>query len=494
LKIVTDTLDTTQKRYNKGRLKEERLLAEKNKKNRFFKEAGLSLPEMAESGDKGNGVKSANPVSQYFSRLFSTYQKRQEYLKKQKTLRNIEQLLVKTGSISKVESIDAEGEIISIMESGLTKNISDFKIDGYEFFGKILGKDKIVGDTFGHFRDGMKTIFYFGDATGHGIQAGFTVSQLTKIFYEQIKKRLQFSDLYVLLNNELKSKLKGRVFVTGVFLEHDAISGRIRFIGAGHDPMYVYRAHTQTVEKIIPGGLAMGVRNIINSTSIKVRDMPLEDGDFLMGYTDGIIEARNSKGELYGLERLEKAIKEAGKISDGSISRIFQEIFQNVREFMGNEIFLDDVSVFIFKRNFELDILSNKADIDDMIRDFDLSKRTISLDLKGRTRAEVQKELQKERQLAELKARLVNMESLYKLGEYGKLKQEVTLCYKNGFVDPKMNFYLEKILKNEDKVKVIRQEDRLQKEYDKLKGLFDKGEYSIVLRDAVDILYKNGNI
>jgi serine phosphatase RsbU (regulator of sigma subunit) len=62
------------------------------------------------------------------------------------------------------------------------------------------------------------------------------------------------------------------------------------------------------VEKIIPGGLAMGVRNIVNTNSIKVRDMLLDDGDFLMGYTDGIIEARNSKGELFGLERLAKAI------------------------------------------------------------------------------------------------------------------------------------------------------------------------------------------
>ena len=57
-----------------------------------------------------------------------------------------------------------------------------------------------------------------------------------------------------------------------------------------------------------------------------------------------------------------------------------------------------------------------------------------------------------------------------------------------------MNFYLEKILKNEDKTKVLKQEDRLQKEYHKLKSLFDKGEYSIVLRETVDILYKNGNI
>ena len=294
IKLVTDTLERIQKAYDKGSLKERKKLAEKNKRERFFREAGIPQ-EMPITGISSTDTsKPQSLIYQIFGKYFEANAKRRDYLQKQAVLKKIEKLLIQTGSITKIESADAESDILTIMESGLTKNISDFKIDGYEFFGKIIGKDKIVGDTFGHFKDGNKTVFYFGDATGHGIQAGFTVSQLTKIFYDQIKKRLPFTELFVFLNNELKSKLKGRVFVTGVFLEHDSTNARIRFIGAGHDPMFFYHNKTQTVEKIIPGGLAMGVRNITNSSSIKIKDVPFEDHDYLIGYTDGIIEARNS--------------------------------------------------------------------------------------------------------------------------------------------------------------------------------------------------------
>lgn len=96
-------------------------------------------------------------------------------------------------------------------------------------------------------------MFYIGDATGHGVQAGFTVALLSKIFFEFSKKIKNFSELFVTLNNELKLKLKGRIFVTSVFFELDATNNSFSFIGAGHDPMLLYRKKTNTVEKIIPG-------------------------------------------------------------------------------------------------------------------------------------------------------------------------------------------------------------------------------------------------
>ncbi len=403
-------------------------------------------------------------------------------------------MLLKTGSISKISENEKDDEILSIMESGLTKDISNFKIDGYEFYGKIMGKDKIVGDTFGAYRDGSKTIFYFGDATGHGVQAGFTVSLLTKIFYEQAKKIKTFIELFAVVNNELKEKLKGRVFVTGVFIEHDAMSGKLRYIGAGHDPMYFYHKEENTVEKIIPGGLAMGVRKISNVNSLKTKDMPFVDGDILVGYTDGIIEARNGKNELYGLERMRDSIARNAHEAQGSLPRLFQLIIEDVKAFMGNGIFMDDVSLFIFKRDSNLDIISNKNELDALLKELDSSQRTVKMDLKGKTRAEVQEEIRKEKQKKELKARLSNMEQLYKIGEYGRLKAEVTLCYKMGFVDEKMNFYLQKILKNEEKSKVLKLEDRIQRKYEMLRELYDKGEYGVVIRETIDVLYKNGNI
>lgn len=88
---------------------------------------------------------------------------------------------------------------------------------------------------------------------------------------------------------------------------------------------------------------------------------------------------------------------------------------QDVKEFMGSGGFLDDVSIFIFKRNSNLDVISNKTELDALLVELDLNQRAIKLDLHGKTRAEIQEEIRKEKHRQELQARLVNMEQLYKI-------------------------------------------------------------------------------
>lgn len=492
-----DILHKTQNIYNKSKGKEESQVEESKKRDRFFREAGIKV-EKKEQIEEEQATQKEWPfitrLKTIYSEILEKRKARMEYLKRQKSLRSIEQLLLRTGSISKFNDEEKADEVITIMESGLTKDIGNFKIDGYEFFGKIIGKDKIVGDTFGSYRDGTKTIFYFGDATGHGVQAGLTVSMLTKFFFEFAKKIKSLPELFLQINNQLKEILKGRVFVTAVFFEHDAMGGKLRYIGAGHDPVFLFHHKDRSVEKIIPGGIATGVRRIVNVGSVKLKDMLMEDDDILVGYTDGIIEARSPSGELFGLERLQTSIAKNSVACGGSPSRLYELILADVKEFMGDGVFLDDVSFFIFKRNSKLDVISNKDELDALLAELDLNQRTVKLDLKGKTRQQIQEEIQKEKQRRELQARLSNMEQLYKIGELARLKQEITYCYKNGYIHEKMDFYLKKIIKNEDKIKSMKLEDRLERKYEMLKELYDKGEYAIVIREAIDVIYKNGNI
>ena len=216
------------------------------------------------------------------------------------------------------------------------------------------------------------------------------------------------------------------------------------------------------------------MRNITNAASIKIRDLPFEDGDFFVGYTDGILEARNSSNDLYGIPRFEKAFQRAGDTAKASAERVFKTLYEDVMEFMGKEVFMDDVSCFVFRRDSMRDIIADKAELDALLKELDITQRTIKIDLKGRTRAEVVEALRKERLGHELKARIANMEILYKLGEYGRLKQEVTLCYKQGFVHDRMTFFLEKIIKNEEKAKTTKLEDRINKKYEMLEELLKK--------------------
>lgn len=245
-KEAIDILNKTQNLYNKSKTKEDHRLEDEKKREKFLREVGVSIKKKDEESTDEESKKSHwfQKIKNLYSGIVDKNRERNEYLRRQKSLRNIEQLLLRSGSINKVNNEENSEEIMTIMESGLTKDIGNFKIDGYEFFGKIIGKDKIVGDTFGTYKDGTKTIFYFGDATGHGVQAGLTVSMMTKIFFEQAKKIKSISELFFEVNNKLKESLKGKVFVTAVFFEHESMGGKLRYIGAGHDPMFYFHSKT----------------------------------------------------------------------------------------------------------------------------------------------------------------------------------------------------------------------------------------------------------
>jgi hypothetical protein len=83
---------------------------------------------------------------------------------------------------------------------------------------------------------------------------------------------------------------------------------------------------------------------------------------------------------------------------------------------------------------------------------------------------------------------------LYKVWEFIKLKQDALIYYKEWFVHDKMKFYLEKAIWSEQKVIMRKQEDKLQKKYAVLLDLYKKWEYNIVIKEAIDVIFKNWKI
>jgi hypothetical protein len=451
---------------------------------KFFEELGAEL-KPRHSAD-GSGPSLTERVKVFFHQRYAKNRERTQYLKEQKTLKHLEDLLLRAGGLSGVHGIEDE-TILEEIHMGASRAVSNFSIPGYDFFGKIIGKDRIVGDTFASYQSGKKTVFYFGDATGHGVQAGFTVAELSKLFNEYATKKLAFAELFVTINNRLKENLKGRVFVTAVFFEHDAETGELRMIGGGHDPFFLYRAESKSVEKIIPGGLAMGVRMIQNLSSVKIRTIPMGNRDVIFGYTDGFIESRDLSGNLYGMDRLMNSFHEACKTSENDPERIFEAVLTETKRFA--PVFADDVSAFVWVRNSDKDVVVNKEQLQDILNEVGLKERETKLGaFKNLNRAEIVEVLKKERHEAELKRRLLHLDRLYQMGEFLKLKQKVQENIREGYVSDKMTKYLEKVIANEDKIRVSKLEEKLRRKYDTLLDLHKKGENEIVIREIVEII------
>ena len=102
VKLAIDTLGRIQKAYDKGSLKERKRLAEKNKRDRFFLEAGIAQEVATNDLPVNTPLKSLSVMYRVFGKYFEASAKRRDYLQKQAVFNKIEKLLVQTGSITKV--------------------------------------------------------------------------------------------------------------------------------------------------------------------------------------------------------------------------------------------------------------------------------------------------------------------------------------------------------------------------------------------------------
>ena len=237
------------------------------------------------------------------------------------------------------------------------------------------------------------------------------------------------------------------------------------------------------------------MRLIQNISSIKLRDIELSNGDVLFGYTDGILEVKDVTNTMYGFERMEKSfLKHASKYGH-TPGKIYEMMMQDVNDYRGTVSFEDDVSFFIFSRNTTKDLITNKAELESLLKEMDI-KKTGNKDINfvNKTKQQVIEALKKERHERELKIRLDRLDRLYKMAEFTKLKQEVYIYFREGYIHDRMRFYLEKALENEHKSIMKKQDEKLKRKLEVLQELYKKGEYEVVIKETIDVLFKNGKI
>jgi serine phosphatase RsbU (regulator of sigma subunit) len=107
------------------------------------------------------------------------------------------------------------------------------------------------------------------------------------------------------VEDALQQVFGGDTFVTGVLAELDTTSGALTWVNAGHPPPLLIRhgrlVKTLEAEPRLPFGLGLETTSEAEPT---VGVDHLEPGDYLLLYTDGVIEARSPGGELFGVDRL----------------------------------------------------------------------------------------------------------------------------------------------------------------------------------------------
>jgi two-component system sensor histidine kinase ChiS len=183
----------------------------------------------------------------------------------------------------------------------------------------------------------------FGDATGHGMQAGTIVTLMKGLFLSDAS-HFDILTFFAHCSNAIKQIRLGRLFMalTLVRLKGNSVS----LSSAGMPPAYMYRARDHAVEEILLKGMPLGA---MKNFPYVLYEGALEPDDVLLLLSDGLPEQKNITGEMFDYARVEDTFRSCA----GSSPRdVIQRLIGEGETWMaGGAVQDDDVTLMVIRRN-----------------------------------------------------------------------------------------------------------------------------------------------
>ena len=225
-----------------------------------------------------------------------------------------------------------------------------FSIDGTTVAGLLEPAYEVGGDCFDYSLNGDVLDFVMFDAMGHGLRSAVLAS-LAVSAYRNVRREHSPADLRVLLpavDAVISEYAGGDAFVTALFARLDITSGRLQWASAGHPaPLHVRRASTLPSVDLRPAA-PLGLNDWVGATNgFEVVESSLEPGDGLLVYTDGVIEARDPKGEEFGEARL-RDLLERESTSEREPAEMLRRLVHSVLTHHGSRL-RDDASTLYLR-------------------------------------------------------------------------------------------------------------------------------------------------
>jgi len=256
-----------------------------------------------------------------------------------KNIENISYFLKEGSRMSSDLNIAAD-----IQRSVLPKEIP--VIEFLDTVAKTRSADELGGDSFDIVKKGSEYFIYVGDVTGHGAGAGLVMMVMNTLFDLLLPTSETTLDLAISINKELKPRVNAALFMTSVFFRWNPETKEMFYTGAGHEHILVYRANEGITEVIVTGGIALAMSPDISKIA-KEKQIMLNDQDIILLYSDGITEATNDSGELYGLERLKDSVNRNASL--GSSLNVFEGVSRDVISYVGDTAQKDDMTLVVMR-------------------------------------------------------------------------------------------------------------------------------------------------
>jgi sigma-B regulation protein RsbU (phosphoserine phosphatase) len=219
------------------------------------------------------------------------------------------------------------------------------KIEGLDIAGRSIYCDETGGDLYDFLevccRSSDQIGIAVGDVSGHGISAALLMASVRAFLRSRVTQPGKASEIVTDVNGLLTSDTNDTgQFVTLFYVEIVPVDKTLSWVRAGHDPAFFYDPIADKCVELQGKGVALGIdENIEYQENIKTG---LAKGQILLIGTDGLWEAQNNSGEMFGKERLKALIRQYKHLSS---EELIQSIIDSLKEFQGSVKQEDDITL-----------------------------------------------------------------------------------------------------------------------------------------------------
>ena len=210
-----------------------------------------------------------------------------------------------------------------------------------QFSSKYMPMEALGGDLYDVYQISDKVFsVMILDVCGHGVPAALITTMAKISFNTNTKKSKDPSEVVFNVNNELYDSINGNGdYFTAFYGVIDMEKGMLYYSNAGHNTIFLAHADG-TMDQLENNGPVVGVVKDLEFPSVGHQ---LKNGDRLVLYTDGVIEARDEQAALYGEERLMDIIS---KNMNSEVKDFTEHVFTELQAFCGNSPRCDDIALF----------------------------------------------------------------------------------------------------------------------------------------------------
>jgi len=221
------------------------------------------------------------------------------------------------------------------------------KVEGLEIEAKSVPAEEVGGDYFDFLPvgDKGKIGFMIADAAGKGLPGTLYMTRSRSIFQvissqqEEPGKTLSRSNDYIAAD---ASSRKG-MFITALYVLYDNKKKQMTYSNAGHYHPLWFKGAEKAFGRLTSGGVPVG---IASEQEYPQETIQLSSSDLVIMYTDGLIEAKKTNGEMFGIDRLKRVVEQNSSLSAHDL---FGKIETAVQEFIEKAPAFDDMTLIVIR-------------------------------------------------------------------------------------------------------------------------------------------------